>query len=78
MPAATTPPDLADSLERAYRLALGIEAAARNRLPAEASPEFSELAQWLFASELLCVLDEARASLIARAPCSEDGGQPPG
>jgi hypothetical protein len=52
----------AQGLERAYRMALGLEAAARQRL-GDSDPPFIDLTQWLLASELLSILDELRSGL---------------
>jgi hypothetical protein len=52
----------AERLERAYRMALGLEAATRQRL-GDSDPPFVDLAQWLLASELLSILDELRSGL---------------
>ena len=54
----------AQALERAYRMALGVEAAARQRL-GDGDPAFVDLTQWLLATELLSLLDELRAGLLA-------------
>jgi hypothetical protein len=54
----------AQALERAYRMALGVEAAARQRL-GDGDPAFVDLMQWLLAAELLGLLDELRAGLVA-------------
>ena len=54
----------AQALERAYSMALGVEAAARQRL-GDGDPAFVDLMQWLLAAELLGLLDELRAGLVA-------------
>ncbi len=54
---------LAHGLERAYRMALGLETAARNRM-GDADPPLAELAQWLFAAELLSILDDLRSAFL--------------
>lgn len=50
----------AERLERAYRMALGLEATARQLL-GDRDPPFVDLTQWLLASELLSILDELRS-----------------
>lgn len=64
IPRATAREAPAQALERAYRMALGVEAAARQRL-GDGDPAFVDLMQWLLAAELLGLLDELRAGLVA-------------
>lgn len=65
----TNPLSIAQGLERAYRMAMGLEAATRQKL--EGDPPFAEFAQWLFAAELLSLLDELRCAAVT-APSSID------
>lgn len=70
-------PAHAQGLERAYRMALGLEAAARQRL-GDSDPPFIDLTQWLLASELLNVLDELRTGLLRSSLPEEYGRCPDG
>lgn len=54
---------MADVLERAYRLALGLEGATRKQ-SLMANPTSDDFVQWVIAAELLHALDEARTLLI--------------
>lgn len=57
---------MADTLERAYRLALGLEGTTRKQsLIADPTPD--DFAQWVIAAELLHTLDEARTLLLKQA-----------
>lgn len=60
-------PTVDEALERAYRLALGLHDLARHKISAANDPEATDLSQWVMATELLCVLDEARAMRVSRA-----------
>lgn len=53
-------------LERAYRLALGLEGATRKQ-SLEANPDSDDFVQWVIAAELLQVLDEARTQLLKQS-----------
>lgn len=61
---------IAQGLERAYRMAMGLEAAARDKL--EDDPPFAQFAQWLFAAELLSLLDELRCATATVSPSADD------
>lgn len=54
---------MADVLERAYRLALGLEGATRKQ-SLMANPTSDDFVQWVIAVELLHALDEARTLLL--------------
>jgi hypothetical protein len=54
---------VADVLERAYRLALGLEGATRKQ-SLMTNPTSDDFVQWVMAAELLHVLDEARTLLL--------------
>ena len=49
-----------DALERAYRLALGMHGLASDKMSVTGDPAATDLSMRVMASELLCVLDEAR------------------
>lgn len=51
--------ELAEALERAYRLALVVD-----ELAADSCPFCTDAAIGALAAELLCVIDQARASLL--------------
>lgn len=57
---------MAEVLERAYHLALGLEGASRKQ-SLKANPNSDEFVQWVIAAELLHVLDEARTQLLKQA-----------
>ncbi|MER2538260.1 MAG: hypothetical protein ABTQ26_03355 [Azonexus sp.] len=57
---------MANFLERAYRLALGLEGATRKQLP-KGNPNSDDFVQWVIAAELLHVLDEARTLLLKQS-----------
>lgn len=69
--------DQADAPERAYRLALGLEAAARSKALDEEDPRLPDLAQWLVPSELLSLLDETSASLLRPPPMPDTPSDSP-
>ena len=54
---------LADALERAYRLALGLEGVTRKQ-SLKTNPTSDDFVQWVVAAELLHNLDEARTLLL--------------
>lgn len=54
---------MAEVLERAYRLALGLEGATRKQ-SLKANPNSDDFVQWVIAAELLHALDEARTLLL--------------
>lgn len=54
---------LADTLERAYRLALGLEGVTRKQ-SLKTNPTSDNFVQWVVAAELLHNLDEARTLLL--------------
>jgi hypothetical protein len=54
---------LADALERAYRLALGLEGVTRKQ-SLKTNPTSDNFVQWVVAAELLHNLDEARTLLL--------------
>jgi hypothetical protein len=60
--------ELAEALERAYRLALAVEALATDRCSASEGQAIS-----VMAAELLGVLDQARASLLRPGTSSRTG-----
>ena len=60
-----------ESLERAYRLALGVQFLANDKMSVTGDPEAMDLSIWVMASELLCVLDEARAMRVRRTVACE-------
>lgn len=60
-----------EALERAYRLALGMHGLAIDKMSVTDDPEASALSMWVMASELLCVLDEARSTRVRPAACGE-------
>ncbi len=60
--------ELAEALERAYRLALAVEALATDRRSASEGQAIS-----VMAAELLGVLDQARASLLRPSTSSRTG-----
>lgn len=60
--------ELAEALERAYRLALAVETLATERGSASEGQAISGMA-----SELLGVLDQARASLLRPSTSSRTG-----
>lgn len=57
---------MAEVLERAYRLALGLEGATRKQ-SLKANPNSDDFVQWVIAAELLHALDEARTLLLKQA-----------
>ena len=57
---------IAAILERAYRLALGLEGATRKQ-SLIANPTSDDFVQWVIASELLHALDEARTLLLNKS-----------
>ena len=67
MPAHVSTFVVDETLERAYRLALCVHSIANDRLSVTGDPTASDLSMWVMASELLCVLDEARAIRVRRA-----------
>ena len=60
-----------EALERAYRLALCLDGLANDKSSATGDPEVADLSMWMIASELLCVLDEARAMRVREAAGEE-------
>ena len=56
-----------ETLERAYRLALGVHGIANDKLSVTGDPTATDLSMWVMAAELLCVLDEARTMRVKRA-----------
>lgn len=56
---------LSEGLERAYRMAMGLEAAVRSKF-GECEPTFPEFAEWLFAAELASLLDELRSAPLVQ------------
>lgn len=62
---------LFEGLERAYRMAMGLEAAVRNKF-GEGEPPFSEFAEWLFAAELVSLLDELRSAPLVQPKSVDD------
>lgn len=60
-----------EALERAYRLALGMHGLANDKMSATGDPTATDLSMWVMASELLCVLDEARTIGVRRAAGGE-------
>lgn len=57
---------MAEVLERAYRLALGLEGATRKQ-SLKANQNSDDFVQWVIAAELLHALDEARTLLLKQA-----------
>jgi len=57
---------MAGVLERAYRLALGLERATRKH-SLTANPTSDEFVQWVMVSELLHALDEARTMQLKQS-----------
>lgn len=57
---------MADVLERAYRLALGLEGVTRKQ-SLRLNPTSDEFVQWVIAAELLHALDEARTLLLKQS-----------
>ena len=57
---------MAEVLERAYRLALGLEGATRKQ-SLKVNPNSDDFVQWVIAAELLHTLDEARTLLLKQA-----------
>jgi hypothetical protein len=55
-----------EALERAYRLALGLHGLANDKVCVAGDPAATDLSLWVMASELLRVLDEARAMRVRR------------
>jgi len=55
---------LAEMLERACRLASGLEGIMKERASQCANVDSAAYTTWLLASELLYVLDEGRASMV--------------
>lgn len=60
-----------ETLERAYRLALCVHGIANDKLSVTSDPTATDLSMWVMASELLCVLDEARTIGVRRAAGGE-------
>lgn len=54
---------MAEILERAYRLALGLEGATRKQ-SLMTNPTSDDFVHWVIAAELLHTLDEARTLLL--------------
>ena len=60
-----------ETLERAYRLALGVHGIANDKLSVTGDPTATDLSMWVMASELLCVLDEVRTTKVRWAAAGE-------
>lgn len=60
---------LAETLERACRLASGLEGIMKDRASQRADVDSAEYTTWVLASELLYVLDEGRASMVFFKTC---------
>lgn len=56
---------LAETLERACRLASGLEGLMKDRASENADVDSAEYTSWVLASELLYVLDEGRAAMVS-------------
>lgn len=56
---------LAETLERACRLASGLEGLMKDRASQNADVDSAEYTSWVLASELLYVLDEGRAAMVS-------------
>lgn len=64
---------LASALERACRLASVLEGILKDQASRNEEVGLAEYAPWVMAAELLCVLDEGRASMLLLKP-GMDGG----
>ena len=56
---------LAETLERACRLASGLEGLMKDKASQNADVDSAEYTSWVLASELLYVLDEGRAAMVS-------------